>query len=389
MLYLLEILFTLAPAYVWRFEFTGIPLNFLEIAVFVFWIAFVVYLFKKNLIRDFLSFFKKTPRFLLVTMCLFFLAGFISMLISPAGMRAKGLFIVFFLQPIVTYFPAAYILKEEKSKNHFTRLIFVLIGLFSAYGIFQYFTKIGLPVAWWGNPVEPKRALSFFNHPNAFAMWLGPFLALCLPFLFSKEFKPWYLKLTYLLGLFAFILSLSRAAWLAFAVVIGVFGFLTKDRRIRFAMIGALIAFIIVVASVPKLHNRIQVIFQGDKSTLTRFSQWHTANKMIKDSPILGKGLYGYRTLYDQYNTDSLTEAIEYPHNIFLNFWVDTGLLGLISFLMISVYAAWKGFKGRKVLINLGVFLFILTIFVQGQADHPYFKNDLALIFWIVLGLLN
>jgi putative inorganic carbon (hco3(-)) transporter len=391
MIYLLAALFALAPTYQLRFQAFGLPLNILEVLIVVFWIAFAIWLVRLKRVADFKKFLLDQPRFFFAAIVLFFLAGLLSFYISPAGgTRAAGLFTVLFLQPILTYFPAKYLLQSEANKRIMLNTIFLSIAVLSLYGILQYFTKIGLPVAWWGNPVEPKRSLSVFNHPNAFAMFLGPALAFTMPFVFSKITKTKekaYELICYALGIFAFVLTLSRSAWIGFLAVIATFGLLSKDRRIRIATLLVLLGFVITVFSVPKLNDRVMITFQGDKATLSRFSLWKTSWSMIENSPILGQGLYSFKTLYNDYNLDSLTEAYNYPHNIFLNFWVETGLLGLLSFLAICAYLAWYGLKDARNLYNLGLLLFLVALLVHGQFDHPYLKNDLALYFWLIAAL--
>jgi O-antigen ligase len=81
------------------------------------------------------------------------------------------------------------------------------------------------------------------------------------------------------------------------------------------------------------------------------------------------------------------------PHNIVLNFWSETGLLGLAAFTWILVMAfvvSWRG--GRRPdegwrPLHLGVFLAMVAVVVHGLVDVPYFKNDLALEFWALLGI--
>jgi O-antigen ligase len=125
--------------------------------------------------------------------------------------------------------------------------------------------------------------------------------------------------------------------------------------------------------------------FKGEKSTVSRFSLWETADKMILSSPILGKGLNGFATDFNSYNTDPGLAPLDYPHNIFLNFWVETGLLGLISFLGLSISIIWLGWQKflKGSLYGLAIILFMIALYVHGMADAPYFKNDLALVFWI------
>ncbi|MCA9389730.1 MAG: hypothetical protein KC585_03955, partial [Candidatus Magasanikbacteria bacterium] len=68
----------------------------------------------------------------------------------------------------------------------------------------------------------------------------------------------------------------------------------------------------------------------------------------------------------------------QYPHNIILNFWVETGLAGLLAFFWI-VFAWLK--KKEAMLLPL------VALLIHGLVDVPYFKNDLAIVFFLVLAL--
>jgi hypothetical protein len=37
---------------------------------------------------------------------------------------------------------------------------------------------------------------------------------------------------------------------------------------------------------------------------------------------------------------------------------------------------------------GLAIILFLVAIYVHGYADAPYFKNDLALVFWTILATI-
>jgi len=91
-------------------------------------------------------------------------------------------------------------------------------------------------------------------------------------------------------------------------------------------------------------------------------------------------------------------EIYMYPHNIFLNFWSELGLLGVLLFIwLIGKYlfislkltlALSREKKAEKYLI-LGLLSAMITIVVHGLVDVPYFKNDLAVMFWILFALLG
>jgi hypothetical protein len=45
------------------------------------------------------------------------------------------------------------------------------------------------------------------------------------------------------------------------------------------------------------------------------------------------------------------------------------------------------GLLYRNDAYKLGVALFLIALLFQGLIDNPYFKNDLAMVFWIILSL--
>ncbi len=60
------------------------------------------------------------------------------------------------------------------------------------------------------------------------------------------------------------------------------------------------------------------------------------------------------------------------------------GIFGLIGFLWLSILLIIKLVKdlSKENLILLIVFL---AIIIQGIVEVPYFKNDLAIIYWLVI----
>ncbi|MEK7075787.1 MAG: O-antigen ligase family protein, partial [Patescibacteria group bacterium] len=347
---------------------------------------FFIWVIKNKLTKEFREYIQAQPKFFTIFFILFFLSGIISTFVSPDLRKATGQFLVLFLMPMLVYFPAGFILANPINKIRFVKIIFLAVSVVSIYGIIQYFTLIGLPSQWWGNANEPKRILSFFEYPNAFALYLAPLLAFLLPFVRQGALKNRVYKASYGLGLIALLLTLSRGGWLGFLVALGVYILFFAEKKERLAALTGFFVATLIVLATPNLRYRVILPFMGEKSTVSRFSLWQTADKMINDSPILGKGLYGFKSNYDKYNSDPNLPSINYPHNIFLNFWVETGALGLISFLGLSYFFVTKAIK-RKGLLSIATILFLTALYFHGLADAPYFKNDLALIFWILLSL--
>lgn len=385
--YILSALIALTPTYVIRFSFYGVPLNLLEIVVGLFLLIFIVWEYKKDRLVQFLSFLKNEPRSFFILLFLFLLSGIISTFISPETFKAAGQFLVLFLLPLLVYYPAKHILREENNKRIVLNSILILIGIFSIYAIIQYITLLGLPEMWQGNSVEPKRAISFFKHPNGYALWLAPLLALAMPYVFKTLLQPSWKHLAWIIGTIGLILSQSRGGLMGLIVAAIFFVVISKNRQLKIALLAALLLLAALFATVPVLKYRVLLPFQGEKSTVSRFSYWHTANKMIAESPVFGKGLHSFQALYPTYNTDPNLDPVNYPHNIFLNFLVEFGAFGLIVFMAINAWILRKVWRNRTS-YGLGVVLFLLALFVHGQIDIAYLKNDLALIYWIVLAFI-
>ncbi|MDO8260559.1 MAG: hypothetical protein Q7T50_03640, partial [Candidatus Magasanikbacteria bacterium] len=87
-------------------------------------------------------------------------------------------------------------------------------------------------------------------------------------------------------------------------------------------------------------------------------------------------------------------EIYMYPHNIFLNFWTELGLAGMVLFAWIIgrfLYIAFRlaQIDSKNKGIALGLLGAMVAIFVHGLVDVPYFKNDLAVVFWVLLAILG
>lgn len=192
----------------------------------------------------------------------------------------------------------------------------------------------------------------------------------------------------WLIGAFGLLLSLSRSGWIGLFFALLTYIFFAGNKKTRL-LLGALalVAGLTVYAN-PFLKERLTAPLQGEKSSTSRLTLWQSGIAAIKESPIFGLGLGGYAREYKRIIQDQSLPNHNYPHNIFLNFWTETGILGLFSVLIIIFSAIYKGLTDHKNLIGLSVAIFLITVLVQGQFDNPYFKNDLAVVFWLILSLI-
>jgi putative inorganic carbon (HCO3(-)) transporter len=393
MQYLIAITVIIAPFYQWRFGLLGLPVNFLMLWVFFIWIIFTFWLWRGNNFKTFFVHVKNLPRWSLVAAGLMVLAASLSLFVGGFNTAKLAQYMVLFIQPISLLFISSFVFKViPQSKGWLITAMYVFLAASGLFAVYQYYTLVGVPPQWWGNSVEPKRALTFFNHPNAFALFITPVLALLLPDIFNRlkklNLSSTLYALSWLIGVLGLIYSLSRGGWIGFALAFGVFIILNASKKLIIAGMVVLALAGAIVMTNDNFRYRLILPFHGEKQVVARFTVWQVGVNMIKDSPIFGKGIKGYGDNWHKYNYDTtLQESHNYPHNIFLDFWVETGLLGLLSFVLVVLVVAKQGIVQRNNIYKLGVLLFLVAIIGHGLVDNPYFKNDLALVFWLVLAI--
>ncbi len=395
----------LLPMYQIRFAFAGIPMTFLEgmilaLACFTIYDAFV------NPARFFrITHFKKT----FFWVFLFLIAGLISVFVSPAPIKAAGIFKAYFVEAVLFFFLIKFHITTVPKLNGLFWSLWALLCYLSIFGMYQFLTLANLPPSWWAVNVASRRITSLLNHPNALALLLGPILVMAIVFL--QTGKTWIknkiLGATVIFGLIALYLSFSRASWLALIMTIALVtllpsllanqkfqNLLTLEAwKIRIPVISAIILILALVFILPVSRAKLLDLASGqDLAQKNRLVLWSAAFDILKKHPIAGVGLMGFRDAYQSYplGPDQVTQ--NYPHNFFLNFWLETGLLGLVSMLgllYLFFERCYYLLQTRWRAIGLATAAGMSMIILHSLVDVSYFKNDLSVLFWLIYALPN
>jgi putative inorganic carbon (HCO3(-)) transporter len=167
------------------------------------------------------------------------------------------------------------------------------------------------------------------------------------------------------------------------------------QKRLKLALLGGAVVGAIAVLQIPYVQTRFFRQFDPtyDQNTFEgRLQIWGDTLHMLRDHPILGAGLRAYTQVMQPYvSTNRIPEL--YPHNVYLAMWSELGLLGLAAFVALLVMLLWRGWRAfysahdfaRPLL--WGTSAAFVAIVVHGFFDTPYYKNDLAVEFWIVAAL--
>jgi putative inorganic carbon (HCO3(-)) transporter len=207
-----------------------------------------------------------------------------------------------------------------------------------------------------------------------------------------------------LLSSIAIVLAESEAAIVSVVATLLIAGLLNRKTRVLNAVILTLLTLLTLLT--PPLLSKLTL---QDYSGGGRLSQWSETIDMLQDHWLLGVGLSGYPTALEPYHKATHLEIFQYPHNIVLNIWVELGVLGLIAFVLLAYQVlvslrappkprAKRGGKQSSGGLlrrfaprndtRLVIFLALLQMTIHGLVDVPYFKNDLAILTWILLAIV-
>jgi len=297
--------------------------------------------------------------------------------------------IVRLLSIFLIYLSSFYLIKKKKDFVLLVKTIIfsaIIPGLLSAY---QYFTHTGLSV-----PMENiyNRIYGTFAHPNLFAYYLViPITLAILIFLIGKKEKIINISILGLSVLFIILLGLTftRGAWLAFVLITLIIGAI----QYRALLISVVIIFLMSYVLIPPIHSRINDLHEAKKGNSIEWRQnlWRDALGYIKDEPILGYGVGTANKLILEKRGERMGSSD--PHNDYLKITLESGLLGLFSYLILAtvtmLHLIKNYFKTKQVkmkTVNLVVFALFSSLIIMSFADNIIRNTALQWSLWSLIG---
>lgn len=420
------------PSYLIRFQVFGLPSTLLEGMILV---AFAAWFFR-SFCPNLKAYLQRRHRIdypfhweiILAVSVAFIAAG-----ISGFSLSALGLWKAYFFEPILLYILIFNVYREKKDWQKLFWAFFISATAVSLFAVFQKITGLFIANPLW-QAAETRRAVSFFGYPNAVGLFLAPLIPLFSGWLASLDWsalkREWKEKIAATFGLILGLLGVysarSTGALVGLAAGLGVF-LVLSGKKIRFWGGLVFVSIVIIIFSYsPSRQFLANKLSFSDLSGEIRQQQWKETLNMLGDGRVwTGTGLNGYQAAlvpYHQpglfFNRDHLTDFDEqlqhdaslrtrywqpveiylYPHNIILNFWSELGLTGLILFAWIilkALFLTGKNFfyyqnrNREKKYLTLGALGALAAIIIHGWVDVPYFKNDLAVMFWLFVALVG
>lgn len=214
--------------------------------------------------------------------------------------------------------------------------LFLSLAVPALAGIYQIAFHQGMLVQ------NAHRIQSTFAHPNPFSFYLVTMIALAYwKCRWSENRIPWVLLLLLALGLLMATFSFTGAGMLGVLILILAMG---ENRKLRIAILGLLVVFIVLFAATPTGQQRIRTITQWDNldeierthketsSMVWRLLNWRFLYRTWKHSPWVGYGLDSSPVVNPNRVLNGTGPGQE-PHNDYMRFLIDTGAIGVALFL--------------------------------------------------------
>ena len=367
------------PTYLLKFQILSIPANLLELLIYTAFLVWLILIFAKKQTINWGAIKKYLwPINLILTGLI------IGVLISSDILISLGILKGWFIVPFLLFIMLISVLYK---KLHVKKAIMALIfsGLFlSVIALWQVVTHNYITI--------DNRASGLFESANYLSLYLVPIIVLSFGFVLSLKSKlKWSWSMLIILMIAALYFTFSYSGWIGLIVGVGILMLMLLPFWPTIIGIGG-IGLIGVLSQLnnPKFQQMLDIVDRSSSSV--RLQVWQSAILMLKENYLLGIGLGLFEKKYPNFASRLFNPPLEpvmlHAHNIFLHSWLNLGLIGFVGFvwLLINFFKnIYQAIKKQKTKLNISVMAAMIALLVHGLVDTPYWKNDLAILFWVIL----
>jgi len=196
---------------------------------------------------------------------------------------------------------------------------------------------------------------------------------------------------------FALVLTFSRGAWLGWSAAMLYFLAMTKSWK---WIAGLLVIAATAVWVSPSLSGRLGTFLQpgADRAMSDRLEVMFGALQVGLENPILGVG-YGRGRLKEAVRPHLRDTSIEsspiwHSHNVYVELFAVTGLLGLGAFLWLvgDVFyriSQAKTAEGADRLLGHGLAASWMAVAVTGIGDVPFYHHETRIFFFSLVAFAH
>ncbi len=285
---------------------------------------------------------------------------------------------------------------NDSQKNTLIKTIVIAATIISVYSIYQYFWGYQYTIDYLKKTNDDfllnspyardillqKRAIGTFPSPNIFAGYLIIAFFLACRAMQISNFKLALFQIAVIS--FAIILTKSFGAYISLVIALIVLFFFSyndiKKRKLIavFCLIAVALGITFIISS---KWSRLMNLENPHNPIMQRLNYWRISIAAIKDRPFLGIGSGNFQEVFLKYKVGWSIDT-RYSHNIFLQTWLETGIIGLIAIVFLIT-----AFIKKSLLKSKYLFLAGLAFILHNLIDITYFIPEAGLFWWAILGL--
>ena len=316
-----------------------------------------------------------------------------------------------FIRFIILFIAINFFFKISKNENKFLNFwsIIILIVIFDSFIEFGFGTNL----LGYGDDIYVDRIVSFFKDEPIVGAYLLGFNFLIIGYLFERFYKQ-SLRLKLVLFLILFILVgcilITGERSNGIKAIIGLTIFLFLNNKISIKTKISIFLFslfftglVITNSSYLKVRYGQQLFsillnddqrekfFDGGSIYLRLYKSGYA---VFKDYPFFGVGNKNYRVITTQNMETKKNDNYvlnTHPHQIYIEFLSEHGLVGTIILLSIFFYLIFKNLKIiiiSRNSIQLGCFTYLIINFLPILPSGSFFNDFSSTLFWINLSIM-
>ena len=233
------------------------------------------------------------------------------------------------------------------------------------------------------------RPTGTFGHPAILASFLITIMCLTLSaYLLNSALMPRLLiGVLFFLCCGLLVLTYARSEWIGGIIAISLIAFIRSKKLI---IIGIL-AGLFLLAFLPTVQDRLS----GEEASTTlnwRLAVWNASLKVLEKPTAIGYGLDTSPILVNR----ELVNVVAPPHNDYLRYTIETGVIGIVLFLLMQVALisrGWQTYHHRNKNLIRVMGLALLGITIGGVAislsDNYFSYGSIQWYNWTILGLIS
>ncbi|WP_188020328.1 O-antigen ligase family protein [Deferribacter autotrophicus] len=366
--------------------FLPISISIRQAGIILLTLVFVYDCFKN---KAYYVLFKWTEnKFLLIFLCyLLFNSLFVSM---DSRTSLDVLFNAIWQCFLVYYILSSITISKKVDKNYILLLLMISVTIQGIDGIYQFVT--GYDFIKHLKPFGDRLTASL-DTPR-----VGNFVSLSLPAFFAyyfrnnDTFESWKAKLllfvAFLPPLFLLIFSKTRSGWVGFFVFLSIFSFYNV-RKLFLPVFSILVLILFFFKKIILNRLNFNIILNDP-----RFELWTIALKLFKLKPIFGHGVATFCNAFNYYHLypTKTSRHIQHPHNIYVQFLSETGIIGLLlffTFIFGRLFNLLKTFLKTKSILLWIYVAWICSYLATAFSAHNFFRTWWLGTFMIVFAITS